>query len=152
MWHIQDPFTLSRKSWMQTSTYSKDSQPDANNLGCKYWTTIYFPSFSQASGLENDMEININTFHHILWIDWSLLITSSLLLKGFTLPNRRQHLHKKRITPCYANNIFFQNGFTKALNEGLHLFSGAFYPTVKESCHEHLIVTFALIYIVFVVK
>ena len=35
IWHIQDLFTLSRKSWMQTSTHSQDSQPDANNLGCK---------------------------------------------------------------------------------------------------------------------
>ena len=107
MWHIRDLFTLSLKSWMRNSTHCKDSQPDANNLGCKCWTTIYFPSFANALGSKIDMEINKNLTSHPL----DRLITTSnfkAALGGFhPYQTKDNTCIKKGITPCYASIIVF---------------------------------------------
>ena len=95
------------KELVQTSTHSQDSQPDANNLGWKCWTTIYFPSFAQESGSKNDMEINKHLTSHPL----DRLITTSNFkpaLGGFYRYQTKDiTCIKKKITQCYASNIVF---------------------------------------------
>ena len=78
---------------MQTSTYSKDSQPDANNLGCKMLNNYLFSVIFSSIRIGKR---HGNQYKHLSSHPLDRLITTSNFkpaLKGF-------YLTKEKTTPA----------------------------------------------------